>query len=319
MAISLVLDASVCCDLANFHLDRGKPEHLASAQILLLTILETGVDVLPFQGCLELASPFGHTEATVEKLWSFGSNVYATLCLSREHLLARRSVPSKQCGPPDMEWVSAWRSLQGVLPILRFFYGAMLKILELRARPDLEKNVIENILAFVSWCERLRCHIALATHSAIALLSGSHEAKGLLRVRKGRGPLRTAWGAAWDLCHSWLVQNFYSTVRIDGSRQHPIFVTADQAAAFVAGRCATHAVLSQRGTPSLSVSGLSLGYPYLAGRTDALHQALDAIQETQLHRLAQGAGGPRFDPAALDAEIARLETSLAERHPGQLG
>ncbi len=313
---ALVLDASVCLDLATFYRGRGKEEERASSQILLMAIMETRVDVVPFPGCIELASPLGHPETDTQKLWSFGTSVYSALNLDRDQVLRTKAKSPPQDTQPDGDWESKWRSPEPVYPLIRWFYAAMLKIIELRARPDRKKNAIKNIVAFSEWCERMRCHVALAREAAIALLGGSDDAVSLLGITKKKGPLRAAWGTAWDLTHAWLVQNCYSTLRIDGARQHPIFVTADRGAAFVAGRCLPRAALTIEGAPFLTVYSIADDFPYLVGKAEELGQALDRVEAMQLLRLATAApGGPRADHRQVNAEITHLETTVGELFP----
>jgi hypothetical protein len=245
-----VLDANVCLPLSNYARGRTDADTEARIRQFLLAIAFVRVDVVPFFGCLELAYKRGEEQADQGLLSNIVLNVARALDQNEESLASGAVVSSAADGEPPI--VNG--SIGVVCPLLRYFYCCLLRILEIRFRRHLKPRAVKNFVEFFDWCEAMRCHVALVSQAALALFGGSTDAQRLINVKSGKTPLDAAWRAAWDMWHCWMVQNYFAAVPADGVLLHPIFVTGDTAAAFVAGRCIPRVAFQNNGEPFLSTS-----------------------------------------------------------------
>ena len=143
-----------------------------------------------------------------------------------------------------------------------------------------------------------------------ALFGGAKEADKLLSLREGKTPLDAAWGAAWDIWHCWMVQNYFPALPVDGKPQHAIFVTDDAAAAFIAGQCLPRALFLNAGEPFLSASVLSYNFPFYADKGD-LNELLRQQDSQRLRRILSNVSNTNeFDHARVQVEIERLEQAI---------
>jgi hypothetical protein len=109
------------------------------------------------------------------------------------------------------------------------------------------------------------------------------------------------------------VQNYLATVPMDGVLPHPIFVTGDNAVAYVAGKCIPRAVFQSNGEPFLSTSEVDTDLPYFAQDRERLERLVRSRVAASHARVARDAAR-RFEPdqSQIDAEVQRLEHSVME-------
>ncbi|MGS1003485.1 hypothetical protein [Burkholderia glumae] len=203
--------------------------------------------------------------------------------------------------------------------MLRYLYCCFLKIFEIRSRGFLKDRAVKNFIEFFDWCETMECHIGLISQAAFALFGGAKEADKLLSLRDGKTPLDAAWGAAWDIWHCWMVQNYFPTLQVDGLSQHPIFVTDDAAAAFVAGQCLPSAMFLISGKPFLSVSAVSYDFPFYIDKLERLNEQLIERDSHRIHRIsAKAVSARKFDHTRVKIEVERLERSIMSTWKGAI-
>ncbi|GHU22730.1 hypothetical protein FACS189497_12180 [Betaproteobacteria bacterium] len=228
---ALILDANICLNLSNYARGKTNSDKESMFRQFLLAVELVKVDVVPYFGCLELASVRGSDQVDTDKLTSIASNVARALAQSEESLAWGHQVSSKIANELSL----TDKSLSAAFPMLRYAYCCFLKIFEIRARGFLKDRAVKHFIEFFDWCEDMRCQVPLILQAAFALFGGAKEAEKLLSLRKGKKPLDAAWGAAWDIWHCWMTQNYWPTQLVDGWQQHSIFVTNDAAAAYIAG------------------------------------------------------------------------------------
>jgi hypothetical protein len=301
---ALVLDANVCLNLANYTQGLKDADMDSRIRQFLLAVELNKVDVVPFFGCLELASARNSDRVNLAQLSGIASNVSFALQQS-EHSIARGQRPHMA----NLEkFVAANESITAIYPMLRYAYCAFLKIIEIRMRGHLKDRAAKNIVEFLEWCETMTCCVGLLTQAAFAVLGGERAADRLLSVRIGKTPLDAAWGAAWDFWYSWMIQNYFPTHPLDAVAQHTIFVTDDAAAAFIAGQCKPSAVFLAHDQPFLSISGINYGFPYYADKLDRLSSLIATWRERNVKRVALGLSkGESIDHDLIEKEIIRLE------------
>ncbi|MGH9158982.1 MAG: hypothetical protein ACRD2X_03230 [Vicinamibacteraceae bacterium] len=130
----------------------------------------------------------------------------------------------------------------------------------------------------------------------------------MINFKKDKTPLDASWRAAWDMWHCWMVQNYLAVLPVDGVLLHPIFVTGDNAVAFVAGRCLPGVVFGNSGQPCLSTSEVDPHFPYYADCLERLRELLRSRATASHARIARDvAKGRAFDQERIEAEIERLE------------
>ena len=306
---ALVLDANVCLNLSNYARDAADDRVETMCRQFLLTVEFTKVDVIPFFGCMELASKRNRSELDENKLSGITSNVARALKQSEASLasggkLFWRNEDSKQYED---------ETLGPMLEMLRFFYACFLKITEIRMRGSLKDRVVKNSMEFIDWCESLECHVALVSQAAFALFGGAQEADKLLRLGGEKTPLDAAWGAAWDIWHAWASQSYLNSLNVEGWAQHTIFVTEDSAAAFIAGQCVPRAVFLEEGKPILSTNSTSFDFPYFRGKHQQLLEQWGERKMRQLARLTNLATlRQKMDDMHLQDVVAGLETSVMD-------
>ena len=83
---ALVLDANICLNLSNYARGQKDPVKESMLRQFLLAIELVSVDVVPYFGCLELASTRGSDQLDTDKLTSITSNVARALTQSKESL-----------------------------------------------------------------------------------------------------------------------------------------------------------------------------------------------------------------------------------------
>lgn len=310
---ALVLDANVCLNLANFARGQTDPDKDAASRTFLLAAELVKVDVVPYLGCMELASTRDTDQLNTDKLASFVSNVARALAQSEDALASGRKVGSQGGDGLDL----ADRTLSEAFPMLRYGYCCFLQIYEIRSRGHLKDRAAKNFVEFFDWCESMECHVGLISQAAFALFGGAKETDKLLSLRDGKTPLDAAWGAAWDVWHCWMVQNYMPTHLVEGRPQHSIFVTDDAAAAFIAGQCTPRMFFVSAGEPFLSASVLSYDFPFYADKRDRLNELLRARDSRRFARMvASLANSDKLDHARVQAEIERLERTIMDAWPG---
>lgn len=308
---ALVLDANVCLNLSNYARGQRDAEKEAKVRTFLLAIEFAKVDVVPYFGCMELASRRGSDELDQEKLSSITSNVARALSQSESSLARGHQVP-RESGD-GLAFTD--KSLAAYQSMLRYAYCSFLKLFEIRSRGHLKDRAAKNFAEFFDWSEGMECHVGLVSQAAFALFGGAKEADKLLSLGDGKTPLDAAWGAAWDVWHCWIVQNYLPTLRVDGLPQHTIFVTDDAAAAYVAGHCLPRVLLLNGGKPLLSASELSYDFPYYLDKKERLAEMMSSRDAKRHVRVMRNIISPRaFDHARVEAEILRLEQSIMAAH-----
>lgn len=304
---ALVLDANICLNLSNYARGQKDPVKESMCRQFLLAIELVNVDVVPYFGCLELASTRASAQLDTDKLTSIASNIARALAQSKESLAWGRQVTKVN----NEDLVLADKSLSSTFPMLRYAYCCFLKIVEIRSRGFLKDRAVKNFIEFFEWCEVMECHVGLISQAAFALFGGAKEADKLLSLRKGKTPLDAAWGAAWDIWHCWMVQNYLPTLPVDGVPQHCIFVTDDAAAAYIAGQCLPRAMFLNAGEPFLSASSLSYDFPFYADKRERLNELLRERDAQRFVRILSNVTNAReFDHAQVQAEVERLEQSI---------
>lgn len=304
---ALVLDANICLNLSNYARGQKDPVKESMFRQFLLAIELVSVDVVPYFGCLELASTRGSDQLDTDKLTSITSNVARSLTQSKESLALGYQVSTDNTDDLMLDD----KSLSSVFPMLRYAYCCFLKIFEIRSRGFLKDRAVKNFIEFFEWCETMKCHVGLISQAAFALFGGAKEADKLLSLRKGKTPLDAAWGAAWDIWHCWMVQNYLPTLPVDGLPQHPIFVTDDAAAAYIAGQCLPRAMFLNAGEPFLSVSVLSYDFPFYADKRERLNKLLRERDSQRFARMLSNVFNTNeFDHAHVQTEVERLEQSI---------
>jgi hypothetical protein len=83
---ALVLDANICLNLSNYARGQKDPIKESMFRQFLLAVEMVKVDVVPYFGCLELASTRGSHQLDTGKLSSIASNVARALAQSEESL-----------------------------------------------------------------------------------------------------------------------------------------------------------------------------------------------------------------------------------------
>ncbi len=304
---ALVLDANICLNLASYAQGKLDPIKESMIRQFLLAVEMVKVDVVPYFGCLELASTRNSDQLKTDKLSGITSNVARALKQSEASLALGHQIFPQFADELKM----TDKSLSEAFPMLRYAYCCFLKIFEINSRRFLKDRAVKNFIEFFDWCESMDCHVGLISQVAFALFGGAKEADKLLRVRKDKTPLDAAWGAAWDIWHCWMVQNYFPTLPVDGLSQHTIFVTEDAAAAFIAGNCLPRAIFTNTGAPFLSTSVLSYDFPYYADKQERLKEQLRARDSRRLNRiLLKVINDNKFDHARVRNEIDRLEQTV---------
>lgn len=301
---ALVLDANICLNLSNYALGQKDPVNESMFRQFLLAIEMVKVDVVPYFGCLELASTRNSDQLDTDKLSSITSNVARALAQSEESLARGHQVIVQAADELKM----TDKSLSEAFPMLRYAYCCFLKIFEIRSRGFLKDRAVKNFIEFFDWCEAMECHVGLISQAAFALFGGAQQADKLLVAGKNKSSLDAAWGAAWDIWHCWMVQNYLPTLPINGLPQHSIFVTDDAAAAFVAGQCMPRATFLNAGEPFLSASVVSYDFPFYLDKRERLNEQLRMRDSLRFNRmLANVYSASQFDHARVQIEIERLE------------
>ncbi|MDX1253480.1 MAG: hypothetical protein IDH49_14765 [Gammaproteobacteria bacterium] len=301
---ALILDANICLNLANYARGQKDPDKESMVRQFLLAVELTKVDVVPYFGCLELASTRGSDQLDQAKLSSIASNVAHALAQSEESLAWGHQTRPRI----DDDLKLTDKSLSVTYPMLRYAYCCFLKIFEIRSRGHLKDRAVKHFIEFFDWCENMRCHVGLVSQASFALFGGAKEADKLLSLRDGKTPLDAAWGAAWDIWHCWMVQNYFPTLPVDGFSQHSILVTDDAAAAYIAGQCLPRAMFLNGGTPLLSASVLSYDFPFYVDKRERLNELLRARDSRRFMRMIDDVcNANEFDHAPVQAEIEQLE------------
>ncbi|EIV2911327.1 MULTISPECIES: hypothetical protein [Serratia] len=304
---ALVLDANICLNLANYARGQKDPIKESMFRQFLLAVEFVKVDVVPYFGCMELASNRESDQLDTDKLSSIASNVARALAQSEDSLARGRQASARIADGLEM----TDKSLSVAFPMLRYAYCCFLKIFEIRSRGFLKARAAKNFIEFFDWCEAMECHIGLISQAAFALFGGAKEADKLLSLREGKTPLDAAWGAAWDIWHCWMVQNYFPALPVDGKPQHAIFVTDDAAAAFIAGQCLPRALFLNAGEPFLSASVLSYNFPFYADKGERLNELLRQRDSQRLRRILSNVSNTNeFDHARVQVEIERLEQAI---------
>lgn len=304
---ALVLDANICLNLSNYSRGQKDPDKESTFRQFLLAVELVNVDVVPYFGCLELASSRGSDLLDTDKLLSITSNVARALAQTEESLAMGGSAPTKIRDTLTLDDTS----ISEVRPLLRYAYCCFLKIFEIRSHGFLKDRAVKNFIAFFDWCESMNCQIALISQAALALFGGASDANKLLSPRKGKSPLDAAWGAAWDIWHCWMVQNYLPTLPVDGLSQHPIFVTDDAAAAYIAKLCVPRALILDSGQPFLSASAVDYDFPFYADKRERLNELLKERNSARSRRvLTSMLEGAKVDNSQIEEEIERLEKSI---------
>lgn len=283
---ALILDANICLNLSNYTRGQKDPDKESMFRQFLLAVELVKVDVVPYLGCLELASTRGSDQLDTAKLSSIASNVARALAQSEDSLARGRQVGVHA----DDELALADKSLAETFPLLRYAYCCFLKIFEIRSRGHLKDRAVKHFIEFFDWSETMNCHVGLVLQAAFALFGGAREADKLLSLREGKTPLDAAWGAAWDIWHCWMVQNYLPTLPVDGLPQHCIFVTDDAAAAYIAGQCLPRAMFLNAGVPFRSASVLSYDFPFYVDKRKRLNDLLRVRGSRQLKRMVSHLG-----------------------------
>jgi hypothetical protein len=307
---ALVLDANVCLNLANFARGQKDPEIESMVRQFLLAVEFVKVDVVPYFGCLELASTPGIDQLDKVKLSSFVANVSSALAQSEDTLawgnLTRFSANEGQGAESEPSL--------GFFPMLYYFYGCFLKIFEILARGYPKARAVKNLIEFFDWCESTGCQVGLILQAAFALFGGATEAAKLLVLKKDKTPLDVAWGAAWDMWYSWEIQSHRPMTPIAGVQQHAIFVTDDAAAAFVACQCEPLAAFVNEGKPFLSASAINNDFPFFVDKRERLEAQLNARKFAyQINAINRFVSGEDVDHEAIQVEIERLEQSVMKQ------
>lgn len=306
-ATTLLLDANVCLDLSNYA--RGRTDAVTETRVrtFLLAIRFAGPDVVPSFGCLELACKRDKGEINQHLLGSLLQNVGRALDQTEFSLTSGGTVRDAA----ENESIVTSQSISSIYPMLRYAYCCFLRIIEIRSRGHLKPRAVKNFVEFYDWCEDMKCHMALVSQAALALFGGSMEAQALINVKKDKTALDAAWRAAWDFWHAWTVQNYFAVVPIDGVWMHPIFVTRDDAAAYVAGRCIPRALFRNDGVPFLSECEVDAQFPYYGAGIERLVGMLRSRALDTHARVARGAAEPREpDHSRVSSEIERLERAV---------
>jgi len=310
---ALVLDANICLNLSNYARGQKDPIKESMFRQFLLAVEMVKVDVIPYFGCLELASTRGSHQLDTGKLSSIASNVARALAQSEESLALGRQISTRIADELEM----TDKSLSEAFPMLRYAYCCFLKIFDIRSRGFLKDRAVKHFIEFFDWCETMECHVGLISQAAFALFGGAKEADKLLSLREGKTPLDAAWGAAWDIWHCWMVQNYFPTLPVDGLPQHSIFVTDDAAQDFVAGQCLPRAMFLNAGEPFLSASVLSYNFPFYVDKRERLNEQLRARDSRRFDRmLANVVNASKFDHARVQTEVERLEHALMSTWTG---
>jgi hypothetical protein len=310
---ALVLDANICLNLSNYARVQKDPIKESMFRQFLLAVEMVKVDVIPYFGCLELASTRGSARLDTGKLSSIALNVARALAQSEESLALGRQISNRIA--EELEVTD--KSLSVAFPMLRYAYCCFLKIYEIRSRGFLKDRAVKHFIEFFDWCETMECHIGLISQAAFALFGGAKEADKLLSSRDGKTPLDAAWGAAWDIWHCWMVQNYIPTLPVDGLPQHSIFVTDDAAAAFIAGQCLPRAMFLSAGEPFLAASVVSYNFPFYVDKQERLNEQLRARESRRFDRvLANAIKDRKFDHARVQIEIKRLEEIIMSTWTG---
>ncbi|CAK7009219.1 hypothetical protein [Saezia sanguinis] len=312
---TLVLDANICLSLSNYARGQKDPIKESISRQFLLAVELTKVSVVPYFGCLELASSRGSDQLNTIKLSSIASNVARALTQSEESLALGCKASTRIADELEM----TDKSLSVLFPILCYAYCCFLKIFEIRSRGFLKDRAVKHFIEFFDWCENMECHIALISQAAFALFGGTKEADKLLSLREGKTPLDAAWGAAWDIFHCWMVQNYLPTLPVNGFQQHSIFVTDDTAAAYVAGQCLPHAMFLNGGEPFLSASATSYNFPFYIDKQERLNQLLKERNSRQFNRILSNVfNASKINHTRVQTEIELLENTIMSTWEGSV-
>ena len=294
-----LLDANVCFQLMRVGDGKAQLDHFPEARQLLIDAETSGIDVAPGFGLLELALDKPTHDLDVPEYTARASAVSRAL----------NGQPSGT-GEPGAE--SAFHtdatpdSAKVFLPIVRYYYGGLLKILELTRRGLSARVAFENLEALTSWMnDSARAISPILLQVGAAVFGGDSQVHPFLRInKKGVDPLAAAATAAWDLLYVTVMQ-MGTVVPIGAEHQDVIFATDDGPLFGIARHLAMRALFKGLPVGEVPLMSLSTDYPHFRQHQDRLKTLSWQMQRAQASRITSTAPPPDLTP-----EIERLEAAL---------
>jgi hypothetical protein len=217
---ALVLDANVCLDLAAFG-PRQSHERALEASGLLQAITDSGIDVVPGFGLVELS--IDRSSWLIDE--ARATSLELAITRSIESVPGRREQRGSFENPQSDHAAEGFRVL---VPRLKVFYASLLRIALIASRDVGRDNAIEALERFLHCAATdLDCMSAFATQAALAIFGGDTLARRLIAVGRASATLNDVWSGAWDTFYAQMV-TMLAVHGAEGTPHRPIFVMRDR-------------------------------------------------------------------------------------------
>lgn len=284
----ICIDNNVCQHLVQFGKVAQNDVVRAKIENLLNSCAEFDLPVFPYIGLSELATNRATRKLDRPKYISHLKGINECL---------------KKHGVKVAPQISDFSNGMGKFMALHdLFYIHLLKIKTIeRNGLDKEKS-LSNLTAYIDWAEGARIQTTFPSQVAFALFGGESKARKIAKFEKGKAPLQSIWGAAWDMLYLFISQQY---VPLKLQNVTMIFATNDEALGLIGSLFSLRGAITVGGKVQRSLGELSYDFP---------HYHENKVQIESIHQRVLAAQAGRFgkapDVAILRSERRHLEKAI---------